>query len=307
MLIRRRVQSPPEDATQTLLTDLLKAPPTEARLRSVTLRSIKDQRREVLAPYPLRTWFDRVLTVGERLLGIVVIAFFGWWLIDGYGRDWWYARQQQQVAQVAQKFRAAAQPAEQATPAQYPELGASLPVVDERLYRPSIEVDYLVPARTFVAPLAPSATPVPVAAPPIDLRPTYLQIPAINMESDVVEVFIRDGVWQVADYAVGYHNNTGVAGSGNMVLAGHKGLRGAVFRNLEQIAVGDEIVVTAAGQRYQYRVRTTGRVWPNQVEVMFPTEQAQMTLLTCTNWDTQRFVVVADLVGAVPTAAAGGN
>lgn len=304
MLTRRRVQPPPVATTDHLLVDLLEAPPDAAPLRAVALRSVKQQRRHVLAAYPLRTWFDQALTIGERLLSVVVIVFFGWWLIDGWGRDWWYARQQAQAPKPLE-IRAAA-PRPTIMPAMYPELGASLPVADERIFRPSVEIDYLVPARNFVPPLAPTRTPEP--APSIDARPTQIQIPAIGLDSNVVEVFLQNGMWQVADYAVGYHNNTGVAGSGNMVLAGHKGTRGSVFRNLENVQPGADIVISAAGQQFVYRVRTTGNVWPDQVEVMYPTAQPQLTLVTCTNWDTQRFIVVADFVGAQPgAAAAGGN
>lgn len=308
MLIRRRVQRPPEDASLNLLRDLLETPTAEARVRPVVLRSVREQRRAVLAPYPLRTWFDRALTIGERGLGIAVVLFFAWWFIDGYGRDWWYARTNPAPV-VAQPQTAALQAPTAASAANpYPEMGKFLPVVDERLSRPSVMVDYLAPARTYVPPLQPKVLPKPAPAPVVDLRPTQLTIPVIQLDSKIVEVFVQDGAWQVADYAVGYHHGTGVVGTSNMVLAGHKGVRGSVFRRLEQLKPGDEIFVTAAGQRYSYRIRTTGRVWPSQVEVMYPTDQPQLTLLTCTNWDTQRFIVIADFVGPLQApAVAGGN
>jgi len=56
----------------------------------------------------------------------------------------------------------------------------------------------------------------------------------------------------------------------------------------------------AAGWRYHYRVRETKSVWPNQVEVLESTPMPVLTLLTCTNWDTQRLVVVADLIDSKP-------
>jgi sortase A len=40
---------------------------------------------------------------------------------------------------------------------------------------------------------------------------------------------------------------------------------------------------------------------------MYPTEQPQLTLLTCTNWDTQRFIVIADFIGAMPAQAPAGG
>ncbi len=309
MLTRRRVQPPADAASQRLLSDLLHSQPEDLRLRPVVLRSLKAQRREVLAPYPLRTWFDRLLTVGERLLGVAVIVFFGWWLIDGYGRDWWHARSVATPTAAETRQMVAAPVAIATAEPDATLLGASLPVVDERWSRPKVAVDYLTPARIYVQPLQP--TPAPVVAPPQpprDLRPTHLTIAAAGVDSTVVEVFVQDGAWQVADYAVGYHHQTGLAGQSNMVLAGHKGLRGGVFRHLDRLKPGDAVIVEAAGERFEYRVRTTGNVWPNQIDVMFPTEQPQLTLLTCTNWDTQRLVVVADFIGAAaPPAAAGGN
>lgn len=310
MLKRRRVTTPHQDPTLDLLADLLVSTPDEPRLRAVALRSLADQRRSVLAPYPLRTWFDQLLRIGERALGIVVIGFFVWWLADGYGRDWWHARSTQSQPIVAAAVAATPDeiPASDPAPsvAAHPELGALLPIAAEPVVRPNVTFDYLVPAQMFVA--APAPTPEPAPAPPRDLRPTHVAIASIGLNSSIVEVFVQDGTWQVADYAVGYHHGTGIVGLSNMVLAGHKGLRGGVFRDLERINVGDEIVVTADGEQFRYRVRTTGSVWPNQVDVMYPTQQAQLTLLTCTNWDMQRFVVVADFVGSLSEpAAAGGN
>ena len=312
MFMRRRVRQPAEDATHKLLSELLEAPVAETKVRAVMLRSVVDQRRTVLAPYPLKNWFDRALSWSERLLGIAVFVFFLWWLADGYGRDWWHARYAEQPAVATSQPVALAAPSLPPTPQPHPELGASLPVVEDERYRPSVSLDYLMPARTYVAPLLPTATPTPApeatpAPAPIDLRPVRITVARMGLDSKVVEVFIQNGAWQVADYAVGYHHGTGVVGYGNMVMAGHKGLRGGVFARLEEVQPGDEIIVEAAGQRFQYRVRTTGSVWPNQVDVMYPTAQPQLTLLTCTNWDTQRFIVVADFIGAMPAQAPAGG
>jgi sortase A len=127
------------------------------------------------------------------------------------------------------------------------------------------------------------------------------------LDDPVVEVFLQDGVWQVADYAVGYKHGTGFPGDGNVVMAGHKGVRGSVFARLESVKVGDDVFVDTVGRRFHYRVRETGSVWPNQVSIMFPTVTPTLTLLTCTNWDLQRFVVVADLVESAPLAAYAGG
>lgn len=290
-----------DDGAIALLNELLQAPVGDQRLRPVALRSLPDHREVVLAPYPFRTWLDHALKVGERVLLLALLIFFGWWLLDGYGRDWRHARTVTQAPPAAIVSHPSASE-EIATAPHYPEMGVSLPVVDERWNRPSVELDYLMPARAYVPPLR--STPPATPPAPIDLRPTQLTVPALGLESPVVEVFLQNGVWQVADYAVGYHHGTGIAGTGNMVLAGHAGLRGGVFRNLERLAPGDEVIVTAAGRQFRYRVRSAGSVWPNQVEVMYPTEQPQLTMMTCTNWDMQRWVVVADFEAVLPEAVA---
>ncbi len=221
-------------------------------------------------------------------------------------------------------------------PARHPELGRSLPSTGPRLRRPAVAVDYLVPARAFVPATVPvqraveavvKPTPVPdpklarnvsrttllpiapIIKPesPRDLRPTHLRAPSVGLDAAVVEVFLEDGVWQVADYAAGYHHGTGLPGEGNTVMAGHKGLRGAVFARLEALKVGDEIFVDTVDRRFRYQVRETRSVWPSEVDIMFPTLTPTLTLLTCTNWDMQRFVVIADLVDSAELSTSGGG
>jgi sortase A len=105
----------------------------------------------------------------------------------------------------------------------------------------------------------------------------------------------------LAEYAAGYLNGSGLPGvPGNLALEGHAGLYGAVFANLRALKPGDNLYVDAAGLRYHYRLRASNAVWPNQIEVLDSTETPTMTLITCTNWDTQRLVAVADFVDSGP-------
>ncbi len=321
-LKKSRTQISPD---RLLLDELIdELPATSApRLRPVTLRSMARQRSNVLAPYPVRTWLDTTLTVAEGGLGVVVLLIWAIWLGDGWGRDMlhaWSAAPLPTPVKIERAVRAAStsapvvvRPRAARPPAPHPELGLSLPVADERRPRPAQAADYLIPARAYVAahqvqlPLAAAPEPTaPVVEAQEDLRPTRVIAPAIGLDSQVVEVFVVDGSWQVADYAVGYQHGTGVAGSGNVVLAGHKGLRGGIFRKLEGLHSGDDIWIDAAARQYHYRVSTTGSVWPKQVEIMYPTDRPVLTMLTCTNWDMQRFVVIAELVDSGPAPSAGG-
>jgi sortase A len=87
---------------------------------------------------------------------------------------------------------------------------------------------------------------------------------------------------------------------GTMALAGHAGLRGGVFRDLGALQLGDDVVVDAGGWRYRYRIRESFRVWPTQTDVLAPSADQSLILITCTNWDTQRLIVRADLVESKP-------
>ena len=110
------------------------------------------------------------------------------------------------------------------------------------------------------------------AAPPLNpsldgsapQAPTRVEIPAIRVDSPVIPVGWRavrlaDGqvvsVWEVADYAVGWHKNSALPGQGeNIVLSGHNNIKGAVFRKLYTLEPGDEITVWVGNRSYRYRV-----------------------------------------------------
>jgi len=131
--------------------------------------------------------------------------------------------------------------------------------------------------------------------------PTRLIIPTLGLDVPITEVFIVDDQWEIAEYAAGYMNGSGLPGvPGNLAMSGHAGLYGAVFANLRSLKPGADIYVDAAGVRYRYRLRTASTVWPNQTEVLDSTETPTMTLITCTNWDTQRLVAQADFVDSSP-------
>jgi LPXTG-site transpeptidase (sortase) family protein len=151
-----------------------------------------------------------------------------------------------------------------------------------------------VPAPTNVARGQPAAAAKPIGA---SVLPTRLIIPALGLDAPIKEVFIVHNQWEIAEYAAGYLNGSGLPGvPGNLAMSGHAGLYGAVFASLGALNPGDDIYVDAAGVRYHYRLRTSSAVWPNQIDVLDSTETPTMTLITCTNWDTQRLVATADYV-----------
>jgi sortase A len=306
---RRVAQAPAGSPENDLLRQLLDAPPalSGARRRPVALRSADEQRRHALRGYRLRTWVDSALHQTERLLFVGAVLVFGYWFADGPARDWLHYQQEARTtrpAAAAPLAPLAARPTGAAAPRALRDAHdlsslhtVPLPYVKSGPSAASTERS-APPADDFIAPRArPLDAPV-VAAPP---QPTHLAIPSIGLDTPVKEVFIDDGAWEVAEYAAGYLNGTGLPGDGNTVLAGHAGIRGAVFRDLGALNPNDDIYLDAAGWRYHYRVRETKSVWPEQVEVLDPSATPVLTMLTCTNWDTQRLVVVADLIDSKPS------
>jgi sortase A len=139
-----------------------------------------------------------------------------------------------------------------------------------------------------------ASLPTPVPITPGPRSPTRIVIPAIGVDAPVVP----GTDWEALKKGVGHHPGTANPGEpGNMVLAGHNDIYGEVFRDLEKLRIGDEIWVYAGSRAYRYVVVQKQVVLPTQVEVMAPTRDPVVTLITCYPYrvDTHRLVVVGEL------------
>jgi len=90
----------------------------------------------------------------------------------------------------------------------------------------------------------------------------------------------------------------------NTVLVGHRFMyseRG-VFYHLDKLVVGDEITVHWQLSRYNYRVTEVKVVPPSEISVEASTDEAILTLYTCTPlWSSKdRLVVIAKPVEGTP-------
>lgn len=132
---------------------------------------------------------------------------------------------------------------------------------------------------------------LPTAAPNNAIR---IRIPAINVDAPVVQ---GDG-WDQLQKGVGQHIGTSNPGeAGNVVLSAHNDIYGEIFRRLDELAPGDEIIVSTSTVEYVYRVADTRIVSPTEVSVMAPTQEAVLTLISCYPYlvNTERIVVVGEL------------
>jgi LPXTG-site transpeptidase (sortase) family protein len=142
-----------------------------------------------------------------------------------------------------------------------------------------------------------SSTPTPTIDPQL-LLPMRLRIPAMFLDSPVHEVTVNMGVWQVSPMDIGHHEGTAGPGqAGNMVLAGHRDINSALFRELDRLKPGDEVFVSNSLAEYRYIVTESFVVSPDHIEVMDPTDDRRVTLITCTpiGLATQRLIVTAIL------------
>jgi sortase A len=117
--------------------------------------------------------------------------------------------------------------------------------------------------------------PIPTPGPEQAIR---IQIPAIRVDAPIVQ---GDG-WEQLKKGVGQHIGTANPGqSSNMVLTAHNDVFGEIFRDLDQLETGDQIIVHTAQRAYTYFVTDSEIVEPTRVEVMGPTPQSVVTLISC--------------------------
>jgi sortase A len=117
--------------------------------------------------------------------------------------------------------------------------------------------------------------PIPTPGPEQAVR---IQIPAIGIDAPIVQ---GDG-WEQLKKGVGQHIGTPNPGQkGNIVLSAHNDVFGEIFRELDKLKEGDQIIVFNNQRAFTYVIRQTQIVEPTQVEVMAPTQKPVVTLISC--------------------------
>jgi sortase A len=102
-----------------------------------------------------------------------------------------------------------------------------------------------------------------------------IEIPRLSLSTVVVEGIGKRALRR----AVGHIPGTALPGqAGNVGIAGH---RDTFFRSLKDIQVDDMIVVSTRWGEYRYRVVSSRVVGPHEVEVLHPTGDEVLTLVTC--------------------------
>jgi sortase A len=144
--------------------------------------------------------------------------------------------------------------------------------------------------RAWAAPPAPGA-PRPTAAGPSPLGSASARIYAPRLGRSWRYVVV-EGVWtEDLKKGPGHYPGTAAPGEvGNLVISGHRTTYGAPFNRIDELRVGDAVVLETRTAWVTYRVSGQRAVAPNAVEVTYPVPgrrgerptERLLTLTTCT-------------------------
>ena len=234
-----------------------------------TVRSRSEERQ--------RRGLDRLLLTVEvvAMLGVVAIVIYGIYLLNNLNRQYSTSNTLPTLTPTA-LITAVVLP------------GGHTPPVDggEVTFNEAEIPEHLRPLMQSLANI-----PAPTASPQQAIR---MQIPAIGVDQSVVQ---GDG-WEQLKKGIGQHIGTADPGqAGNLVVSAHNDIFGEIFRDLDQLQNGDQIVVYTATRAYTYVVTGSEIVEPTRVDVMNSTSTATLTLVSCYPYrvDNKRIVVTAAL------------
>jgi len=136
-----------------------------------------------------------------------------------------------------------------------------------------------------------SNLPIPTPGP---AQANRIQIPAIGVDAPVVQ----GDSWEQLKKGVGQRIGTVNPGeNGNAVFSAHNDIFGEIFRRLDQLEIGDEIVLHTSQKAFVYVITRKRIVEPTDIGVMDSTKDSSVTLISCYPYliDDQRIVVQGQL------------
>ena len=169
-----------------------------------------------------------------------------------------------------------------------------------------------------------TSTPLPTLTPTLlPLPATRLSIPAIDLNVSIEETAPKlqtsaNGqsfyIWDPPAYAAGHYNSSGNPGEGrNIIFDGHNNTLGEVFRDLNKLAPGDQIILLTDTSEFYYHVQEKMIIPYVGVEeeantqlqaLTAPQSAERLTLISCWPYATftNRIVIIA-----IPVAVSGGG
>lgn len=121
-----------------------------------------------------------------------------------------------------------------------------------------------------------------------------IEIPSIDLKYPILEGIGKD----VLNNAVGHFESSSLPGKGsNMTLIGHNNfILAEPFKNLHKVIEGDIVKIITTEEKYTYEVSKIYKVDPYDKSVVKESVDTKLTLITCTDKDSERLVVEALLI-----------
>jgi|GEM_PF-797131 len=136
---------------------------------------------------------------------------------------------------------------------------------------------------------------------PPDIPATHIIIPQLKINTTLTEAPRLGNSWDVSQFydEIAHLDGTAFPGTnGNAVLAGHvhhtKGV--GPFWNLKSLTPGNIIVARGEGVEYRYRVDWVKVIDPSEVDVLSPSTQPELTIISCSDWNAAQWTYVKRLV-----------
>ena len=222
------------------------------------------------SPRKKQSWRDRLLLLVElvALLGLAVVVYLSFSTLQSLNHE---------TVQVKETPKPTSTPMPVAT---LP--GSSM----------SPRESHLPP---FYQGIVQPVNPVPLLTPTLGPQAAIrIVIDKIRVDAPVVE----GDDWESLKKGVGHHTGSTNPGQrGNMVVSAHNDVFGEIFRDLDKLEPGDEVLVFTLERSHRYVVKETRIVEPTEIGVLAPSQEPILTLITCYPYmvDTHRVVVVAEL------------
>jgi LPXTG-site transpeptidase (sortase) family protein len=148
---------------------------------------------------------------------------------------------------------------------------------------------------------------MPVVRPTVDV-PT-LSVPTAGVIAHIVDVYLNGTGWDVSQlgHNVGHLDGTAsITEQGNIILVGHVEMpdgSAGIFSRIGQLSPGDPIILKNGNNRKDYVVTTVRKAAPDDLSVLYPSEDDEITLITCGDYNIlqntylERIIVVAKRSG----------
>jgi sortase A len=139
----------------------------------------------------------------------------------------------------------------------------------------------------------------PIAPPTDDADEPLIELGRLLIPAIGVDMAMYEGIrMSTLDKGPGHWPGSALPGQiGNLVVGGHRTSKHKVFRNIDDLVAGDQIIFQDATGEYVYLVNRVEVVQPTDVWIINPTDTPTATLFAChpPGSTRQRIVVFADL------------